>query len=44
MFSIKIEDIALFPVYVALFYYILKRIKSKSDDPILQLYLKEDSG
>lgn len=39
MFSIKIEDIVLFPVYIALFYYLLKKIKGKATDPVLQLYL-----
>ncbi len=39
MFSIKIEDIILFPIYTAVFYLIIKIARRKLEDPLLQLYL-----
>ena len=39
MFSIKIEDIILFPVYVAVFYYLIKLNRKKLSDPLLKIYL-----
>ena len=39
MFSLKIEDIILFPVYAAVFYYLIKLNTKKLPDSLLKIYL-----